>query len=374
MRHLLIALSLTGALVACSATAPPRSLQINWIRTSADKYNYEVRVSGIESATLEQLSRDGKLGELLQVAVAEPKDLPAMDGRFSVDQAVLIFRPRFPLSPGVSYKAIARSCITCPEMMARLEVAGNASVKSTIVSGVYPSGNQVPENLLKLYVLFSHPMQRGSIYEHVKLKDGSGRDIDLPFLELPEELWDPAMTRLTLIIDPGRIKRGVKPLVDIGPVFENGKTYKLIIDEGMKDSAGNALKVAYEKAFKAGLADREPPDPSGWKVSNPRRGTRDPLEVEFNKPMDFAVAQRAIHVTRDNGQVVDGNAKLGLEERSWSFVPDQVWESDGYVLVIERTIEDLAGNNIGKPFDVDLFEGIDRKRITGSVKVAVKMR
>jgi len=369
MRHLLIALTLTGALVACSATAPPHNIQINWVRTSADNYNYEVRVSGIETAALVRLSREGKLGELLRVVVAEPKDLPAMDGHFSVDHDVLVFTPRFPLSAGVNYRAVARSCSTCTESMARLELPREASVNATVVSQVYPSGNQVPENLLKLYVLFSHPMQRGSIYEHVKLKDASGRDIDLPFLELPEELWDPAMTRLTLIIDPGRIKRGVKPLVDIGPVFENGKTYKLIIDEGMKDSAGDALKLAYEKIFKAGPADREPPDPSGWKVSNPRGGTRDPLEVVFNKPMDFAVAQRAIHVTRDIGQVVDGEVKLGTEERSWSFVPDRAWESNGYVLIIERTIEDLAGNNIGKPFDVDLFEGIDRKRVTGSVKL-----
>ena len=32
--------------------------------------------------------------------------------------------------------------------------------------------------------------------------------IELPFLEIDEELWDPAMMRLTLFIDPGRIKRG----------------------------------------------------------------------------------------------------------------------------------------------------------------------
>ena len=49
-------------------------------------------------------------------------------------------------------------------------------------------------------------------------------------------------------------------------------------------------------------------------------------------------------------------------------------ESRGYFLIIERTIEDLAGNNVGKPFDVDLFEGIDRKMVTGSVKIAVNLK
>src|SRR6188508_3758868 len=107
MRHLLIALTLTGALVACSATAPPHNIQINWVRTSADNYNYEVRVSGIEAADLVRLSREGKLGELLRVVVAEPKDLPAMDGHFSVDHDILVFTPRFPLSPSLNYRAVA---------------------------------------------------------------------------------------------------------------------------------------------------------------------------------------------------------------------------------------------------------------------------
>ena len=32
-----------------------------------------------------------------------------------------------------------------------------------------------------------------------------------------------------------------------------------------------------------------------------------------------------------------------------------------YKLLIQTIIEDLAGNNIGKPFEVDVFEGIQRQ-------------
>jgi hypothetical protein len=39
------------------------------------------------------------------------------------------------------------------------------------------------------------------------------------------------------------------------------------------------------------------------------------------------------------------------------FVPGEPWKAGPYHLVVQNTIEDLAGNNIGKPFEVDLFDG-----------------
>jgi hypothetical protein len=36
------------------------------------------------------------------------------------------------------------------------------------------------------------------------------------------------------------------------------------------------------------------------------------------------------------------------------------WKSGTYRIQIPTTIEDLAGNNIGKPFDVDLFDRVER--------------
>jgi hypothetical protein len=34
---------------------------------------------------------------------------------------------------------------------------------------------------------------------------------------------------------------------------------------------------------------------------------------------------------------------------------------------VPTTLEDLAGNNIGKPFEVDLFEGVQKKLSTPTV-------
>ena len=48
---------------------------------------------------------------------------------------------------------------------------------------------------------------------------------------------------------------------------------------------------------------------------------------------------------------------LDDRERRWSFIPAEPWQEGFHRIVIRATIEDLAGNNIGKTFDVDLASG-----------------
>jgi len=93
---------------------------------------------------------------------------------------------------------------------------------------------------------------RRARFEHIHLRDEAGQPVELPFLEIDEELWNPDMTRLTLFIDPGRIKRGVKPLEEIGPALEESKRYTLEIDAAWHDSAGLPLRESFLKPFRAG--------------------------------------------------------------------------------------------------------------------------
>ncbi|HEX2523899.1 MAG TPA: Ig-like domain-containing protein, partial [Terriglobia bacterium] len=214
----------------------------------------------------------------------------------------------------------------------------------------------------------------GRIYEHIHLRDDLEKEIELPFLEIDEELWDPAMTRLTLFIDPGRIKRGVLPLEEIGPALEAGKSYSLIIDADWKDGAGKSLQAAFEKRFRVVASDREPPDPARWQIQEPGAGTREPLQVAFSEPMDQALAQRVIRVVSDLGKEVLGNVTLEDQEQRWVFVPNNAWRSGKYHVVVPTTVEDLAGNNIGKPFEVDLFEGVQKRLTTPTVKLPFEVR
>jgi hypothetical protein len=244
----------------------------------------------------------------------------------------------------------------------------------TVVQHIFPSSLTLPENLLKFYVHFSAPMSRGRIYEHIHLRNDGGKEIELPFLEIDEELWDPTMKRLTLFIDPGRIKRGVLPLEQIGPALETGKSYSLVIDSDWNDGAGKPLQAGFEKRFRVVEPDRNPPDPTGWKIQAPQPGTRDPLMVIFPEPMDHALTQRVIQVVTDSGKYLSGDVTLEDQEQRWVFVPTNPWHSGTYRLVAPTTLEDLAGNNIGKPFEVDLFEGVQRSLATPTVKLPFEIR
>jgi hypothetical protein len=309
------------------------------------------------------------------------RKLPAMLGAYRVQSNVLRFEPLFPLEPGMIYRAVFR-----PDRLPGKVFSGGDSITgvfqlpprkalpATVVSQVYPSAEVLPENLLKFYLHFSAPMSRGHIYDHIHLQDSGGKEIELPFLEIDEELWDPTMTRLTLFIDPGRIKRGVLPLEEVGPSLEAGKSYMLVIDREWVDGAGNPLKESFQKVFKVGQPDRDPPDISRWKIEPPVVGTRGSLTITFPEPMDHALAQRVIRVTDQSGKLVDGESALEDQERRWRFVPNNPWPRGAYKLVVQTTIEDLAGNNIGKPFEVDLFEGVQRRLATPTVKLSFDVR
>ena len=373
-----------------SSTTPQSQISVRWVTDPADANKAAVEVSGLSAAALEQLQKvNWELGQwqrLLSIYAGQGNaavdaSLPPMLGAYRVQPDALRFEPQFPLEPGVTYRAVFRldqlpggSNSSREPITSTFQLPLRNSASTTVVTHIYPSAEILPENLLKFYVHFSAPMSRGRIYDHIHLRRSTGKDIEMPFLEIDEELWDPKMTRLTLIIDPGRIKRGVRPLVEVGPALEAGKNFTLVIDREWKDGAGNPLKETFQKAFKVGPPDREPPDHTQWKIQPPPAGTREPLTVTFPEPMEHALAQRVIQVSGESGGFVKGETALEDQERRWTFVPSNAWRRGPYKLVIQTTIEDLAGNNIGKPFDVDLFEGVQKTLTTSTVKLAFEVR
>ncbi len=305
-----------------------------------------------------------------------------MLGHYRVDRKVLRFEPQFPLETGMTYRAVfSPERLTGPQTRSHLQrlnavfqTQPRGAAATTEVFAVFPSARVLPENLLKFYVHFSAPMNRGRVYDHITLRNSAGNQIELPFLEIGEELWGPGMTRLTLLIDPGRIKRGVLPLEEVGSALEEGQSYSLIISRELRDSQGNLLKGDFEKPFRVGPADRDPPDPSSWRIAVPVFGTRHPLQITFPESMDSALALRVILVTSESGRLVSGKTALQNEERLWTFAPTTAWRRGSYQVVIQTTIEDLSGNNIGRPFDVDLFEGVQKRLATESVKIPFQVR
>src|SRR4029450_9861973 len=114
----------------------------------------------------------------------------------------------------------------------------------------------------------------GTALQHVHLMDEAGREVPGAFLALDQELWDPERRRLTLLFDPGRVKRGVRTNVESGAPLVAGRRYRLAIDDGWTDGNGAQLASGFEHAFDVGEADRRSPDPNRWRLTRPSPGTR----------------------------------------------------------------------------------------------------
>lgn len=343
---------------AAFAQTPP-ALSIFW-----DTNAPAVRVLGLGSEQLSKLrgADAEELQRVLRVSV-EPANvvsaigLPAMLGACAVREDFLEFVPSYPFEPGLSYRATFLSDGQSKPLTSVVRLPKPMWPRSTGVDVIYPTTKVIPQNLLKFYVHFSAPMRGGHIYEHIALSDENGAPVELPFLEIDEELWNPEMTRLTLFLDPGRIKREVKPLEDLGPALVTGRRFTLTIRDSWLDARGVPMKTAMRKTFRVADPDREAPDPKQWRIAAPRSGSTDAVVLTFSDPMDQALALRMIDLADASGALVAGRKHLGRLEGSWHFVPSQPWKPGAYRLRVQNIIEDLAGNNIGKPFEVDLAEG-----------------
>jgi hypothetical protein len=284
-------------------------------------------------------------------------DLPPVLGSYTVADGSVIFQPRFPLRAGVKYRAVFRA--VQPEVTAIFEIPARRATPSTRVERVYPTTGMLPSNQLKFYICFTAPMQRGEAWRRVHLYDAAGKLVELPFLELQQELWDPDYKRLTVLFDPGRIKRGLLSLQEAGPAIEEDKEYSLVIDRAWIDAAGSSLVEGFRKTFRVTPADRTPPETKDWRLTAPSAG-RAPLILDFPKPFDYALLLHLIEIVDSAGQAVAGSIGVEHEETRWVFTPFVRWKPGEYQVRVDTSLEDLAGNRIGRPFDVDTFERVER--------------
>jgi hypothetical protein len=307
--------------------------------------------------------------------LAHQANQPALLGRYRIEQKVLRFEPRFPLQPGARYRArLDFSRLPDPQagkkpLVKQFTLPKVRPTASTAVKQVYPSTNKLPENQLKFYIHFSAPMSRGEAYQRVHLLDAGGKEVESPFLELDEELWDPSHQRFTLFFHPGRVKRGLKPREEFGPILVEGKTYTFVVDKDWTDAQGNPLRESFKKVFSVGPPDDQPPDPKTWKIHPPPAGSLEPLTVGFPKPMDHAMLHRVIWVSGSGEEKVAGAVTVQAEETSWQFTPQKAWQAGTYVLVVEKTLEDLAGNTIGRPFEVDILHPIQTTLTAEKIRI-----
>ncbi len=306
-------------------------------------------------------------GELARRVVILPSDVlatagddyrafPTIAGSFVLEPESVCFMPRFPFRDGMSYAVVVDSGASQdgPQVLT-IQRPTVAATPTTEVVAIYPTAAEIPVNLLKVYVHFSTPMSEGWAAQAITVcRQDNGELLEGVFLPTPPELWDPSRRRLTMLLDPGRIKRGLAPNLEAGYPLVEGVPVKVMVAPDFRDAGGRPLVAGAERCYRVGPPRRERIALHNWKLIPPVAGSAQPLTVEFDHPLDQALLQHCLTVKTTDGTPVSGQGEIGPEERSWRFSPENPWDTGPCRLTIAPHLEDLAGNSPLRVFDRDI--------------------
>jgi len=286
----------------------------------------------------------------LKVSALLGSNAVSMLGQVARTDHDLTFVPAAPFLPGQTYRA---------------EWINAFHVEQHVDFSLQPEGSKsptvqmlpksvLPANALKFYLHFSEPMEQGIFLERLRLLDGYGKEVIGPFRET--ELWSPDGKRLTVWFHPGRQKTGVNLNTDEGPVLHAAMKHTLIVAGSWRSTRGVALGQDVRFDVGVGQADHAQPNMKRWQITAPKPGTREPLVVRFDEPLDTAVLVSALRVQSGSNEVTLSEARVSPDGLQWTATPQQSWQSGTLELHAEPTLEDLAGNSLEKLFEVDVSE------------------
>ena len=290
---------------------------------------------------------EDSLSSLVQISAKNDTARTRVLGEFSDDRSI-IFIPALPFLRGAAYEVFVRN-----KKVGSFMVPPGAA-DPTILVATFPRIDTVPENLLKIYFDFSHPMQEGRSAQYIKLIRNDTDTLPDVFLDLQPELWNSSRTVLTLWLDPGRIKRDLQPNLRLGSPLHKNDKYTLFVAAAWRDADGRPLKENYLRTFFAGNRDSVGPEPERWQIRDTVKNSKPAIYIGFAEPLDHYLLMDCLLITDAKGTPVEGSFVLGSKDDQCIFVPKDIMVKGRYTLHVESKLEDLAGNNINKPFDRDI--------------------
>lgn len=315
------------------------------------------------------------------------KDVNAIsiDGKYDVFETAVSFTPRFPFAAGIVYRATFHTDqlahnpnevylpATDPASLALEFSFETITHEQPRVASVFPSSDTLPENLLKFHIAFNVPMKAGEVYDHVKLLDEKGNQIEKAFLVVDQEFWDEKMTMVTILLDPGRLKRGLRGHLEMKAPLQSEQRFFLVVDKGWQNIDGTTMERDFVKSFYCTDADRKSPTESTLRLVTPK-SPNDPLAFIFGESMDAVTSASHVRIIDSQNNQIEGTTELLPQEKGFIFKPKKNWSHETYTVLINPLIEDLAGNNFNRVFDRDLkIDGENRnlKTIRRTFAIAI---
>ncbi len=292
---------------------------------------------------------DDSIGTVVQVKLKSGHPSVAIFGKYIHNNDSIVFEPYIPFTPGLEYEVFVGN-----KQAGSFKIpAGNIADAPTVLA-VYPSPDTLPENLLKVYIRFSQPMQEARSAQHIVLIKNNKDTLTNVFLDLQPELWNDTRTVLTVWLDPGRIKRDLQPNLRLGNPLQEKNKYTLLVTNGWKGANGISLQKDFTKQFVASKRDSLSPVPHNWDLEIPKTNTKDEFKIDLKEPLDHFLLEESLQVVTDKNIPVKGKWVIDKDDRHCAFIPTETWSAGNYILVIASRLEDLAGNNLNRPFDRDI--------------------
>ncbi|MFY0674818.1 MAG: hypothetical protein JXQ87_15575 [Bacteroidia bacterium] len=290
-------------------------------------------------------------------------DSNPIQGNFNVTGSYLSFSPYFPFESGLEY--VVRTKTVDSESgfnYAEFRIEEKEKYNEASVLNVYPLAKALPENLLRFYFYFNTPMKKGEASKHIQLQDATGKIDSHAFMEFKQELWSADGKRLTLLFDPGRIKRGVSTNVELGPALLESNSYKLIVFGTWQDVYGQELATETIKEFTVAKAYREHIRVNELEISKPNANSYDTLKIHFDRIIDHALIHSMFRVEDWAENIITGHWEISSNEKSAHFIPEKQWNQGNYQIIIDANFEDVAGNNLNNLLDQKLGTGNNNVR------------
>ncbi len=285
----------------------------------------------------------------------------AIQGSYKIVKNSITFTPDFPFMEGQNYLVKTINSIKNSKKLKETNTSfiiqnKKETPKASVVK-IHPTSKVLPENTFRFYIYFSTPMKKEVALQHIHLLDENGKEDKHAFMKFKQELWSPDGKRLTLLFDPGRIKRGVSTNVEKGAALVSNKNYELIISNNWKDVYNQSLKETYKKEITVSKGYRTEIKTNNWNINKPTIASQEKLIIEFDRIFDHALLQNSILVKDENNEVINGKITVTENEKKWSFTPDKIWKNDIIFIWIDSRLEDVAGNNFQDLLDHTVQQG-----------------
>jgi hypothetical protein len=238
-----------------------------------------------------------------------------------------------------------------------IAVMATSSATPHVVS-IAPAAGSIPANALRLYVTFAHPARGVVTTRDLRLLDAAGRMVDGAFMDFGQDLWSPDGRRLTVLFDPGRVKRGVEGDGESAAPLQVGHRFTVEV-------CGKRFAYEVTPAVRTAIA------PQTWRLAVPKAGSRETLTVTFDREMDDALLRDQLEVVDAQGRSQLGQVTTSASGRVWSWRPKHAWRVGAYQLVAGSSLEDVSGNRVGEALDHEV--GIaDEPRNSSAVDFTVE--